>query len=59
MVLVFFKGDEKYVFVYDAKHAGNVIHRLGCFAANPDLSFTWYDATVLARTVRELAEAEG
>ena len=55
-VLALVKGNERYVFLYDDASRDEVLRTLGRFASNPDLSFTWYDAAVLAPRVREAAE---
>ena len=47
------KGCERYVFVYCAAQRVEVIKRISVFAADPDLSLTWYDAAMLAHKVRE------
>lgn len=52
-VLDFLKGDERYVFAYDDASRVEVLRCFGRFASNPELSFTWWDAAVLAKTVRE------
>jgi hypothetical protein len=53
------KGDERYVFTYDDEHRGDCLRALGRFASNPELSFSWYDASVMARRVREEAILAG
>lgn len=52
-VVALIKGKERYVFMYHDDHAGRLrlLTHLGIFAANPDLSFTWKDAAVLAKKV--------
>ena len=54
-VICLIKGEEKYIFLYDAEHQPETIRRLGMFASNPDLSFTWYDAAVLNQRIRQEA----
>lgn len=51
-VLALVKGTERYVFLYRDQYAVNVLHALGRFASNKDLSFTWYDAAVLSQKIR-------
>jgi hypothetical protein len=52
-VVTLVKGDEQYVLVF----AGNevaCISQLSRWAISDELSFTWYDAAVLSRKVREI-----
>lgn len=53
-VLALLKGDERYVFLYDDCSIEQVLQTLGRYAADPELSFTWYDAAVLSQRVRKL-----
>jgi len=55
-VLALVKGNERYVFLFDDSQRDEVLRQFGRFASNPDLSFNWYDAAVLAQRVREGAE---
>lgn len=48
--------DEKYIFLFDDEHSADCLRTLGRFATNQELSFTWYDAAILSRRVRELCE---
>lgn len=52
-ILALVKGSERYVFLYTASTRTDLFRTLGRFASNPELSFTWYDATVLSQKVRE------
>jgi hypothetical protein len=59
-VLALVKDSERYIFLYDEESSDTLLQTLGRFAADKDLSFTWYDAAVLiqkARYMREKAEA--
>ena len=56
-VLVLVKGTERYVFLYDDDRSLETLRTLGRFAADPDLSFMWYDAAVLSQKVREAQQA--
>ena len=51
-VLALVKGEERYVFLYTDQNRAGVLRVLGKFAANPELSFTWYDAAVLSQRIR-------
>ena len=57
-VLALLKGEERYVFLYDDRSADQLLQTLGRYAADPELSFTWYDAAVLSQRVRRLSEVE-
>lgn len=52
-VLALVKGAERYVFVYDDQSVDALIHSLRDHAANPRLSFSWFDAAVLTEKLRE------
>lgn len=56
--LALIKGNEKYVFLYDDATRGEVLRTLGRFASDPGLSFTWYDAAELSKTVRKRAKRD-
>jgi hypothetical protein len=55
-VLALVKDSERYVFLYDDESSSALLETLGRFAADTDLSFTWYDAAVLSQRVRRLRE---
>jgi hypothetical protein len=57
-VLALVKGNERYVFLFDDDNRVEMLRQLGRFAANPELSFTWYDAAVMSQKIRETALAE-
>lgn len=46
------KGPERYFFVYNDAHIIDVLRTMGRYAANPELSYTWYDAAVASQHVR-------
>jgi len=52
-VLALVKGRERYIFLYDDSQRAEALRMLGRYASQPDLSFTWYDAAVLSRKVRQ------
>lgn len=53
-VLALVKESERYVFLYDDESPAELLQTLGQYAADPQLSFTWYDAAVLSQKVRRL-----
>ena len=57
-VLALLKGQERYVFVYDEASRAELITAFRDHAADPALSFSWFDAAVLTRKAREQAAAE-
>lgn len=57
-MLALVKGEERYVFLYTDAQAAEVLQTIGRFASNPDLSFTWYDAAVVATKVRKQLEEQ-
>src|SRR5690242_16295653 len=56
-VLALIKGNERYVFVYDDEAHEPLVDALRDNAADPHLSFTWFDAAVLTEKAREQARA--
>lgn len=57
-VLAMMKGEERYVFLYDDQNRTETLRMLGRYAADPQLSFTWYDAAVMSKKIREMAAQE-
>lgn len=58
-VLALVKGHERYVFVYDDASQVALIEALQAWAMRPDLSFSWFDAAVLAdRSQQQLMAAQ-
>lgn len=55
-VLALVKNSERYVFLYDDDSTESVLQKLGQYAADKELSFSWYDAAVLSQKVRRLKE---
>lgn len=49
---------EGYAFLYDDESRAELKQLLGRFASSHDLSFTWYDAAVLAQKVRQEEQQE-
>jgi hypothetical protein len=58
-VLALVKEGERYVFLYDDESASQLLQTLGRYAADPELSFSWYDAAVLSQRVRHLQREAG
>lgn len=56
-ILALVKGEERYVFLYDDHNRVETLRLLGRYAADPQLSFTWYDAAVMSKKIREMANA--
>lgn len=48
LVLVFTKGEDRYIFIYDRMYIFETVKKLGQFASNPELNMTWSDAAALA-----------
>ena len=56
-VLALVKGPEHYIFVYDDASRQPLVDALRDNAADPRLSFNWFDAAVLTQKAREQAAA--
>lgn len=52
-VVALAKDGEKYVFVYDDASRKALLGAFGRLAQNPDLNFSWNDAAVLSRKIRQ------
>lgn len=57
-VLALVKGKEKFIFLFDDANRDETLRQLARFAANPELDFTWYDAAMLSRKIRETVLTE-
>ena len=56
-VIALCKGNERYIFLYDDRNRVPILRQFGMFAADEELSFTWYDAAVLSQRIRQTREA--
>ena len=54
-VIALVKGGERYVFLYDDDSSDEALRTIARHAANPELSFSWYDAAVLGQKIRHSA----
>jgi hypothetical protein len=54
-VLALMKGRERYVYVYDDASHDALIDAVRDHAADPRLSLSWFDASVLTRKARDQA----
>lgn len=52
-VLALVKGEERFLFMFDDKNRDETLRTLARFAADPELDFSWYDAAMLSRKIRE------
>lgn len=57
-VLALIKGNERFVFVYDDCSRQTLIDTFRDLAADPETSFSWFDATVLTDRAREQARGQ-
>lgn len=53
------KGNERYVWFWRDANRREMFASLSRFAANPELSFTWYDAAIVAQKIREAENKHG
>lgn len=56
-ILALIKGDESYVFVYDDESRQPLLDAFRDSAADPRLTFTWFDAMVMTEKAQEQARA--
>jgi hypothetical protein len=52
-VLALVKGNERFIFLFDDRNRDATLRQLARFAADPELDFTWYDAAMLSRKIRD------
>ena len=52
-VLALVKGEERFIFLYDDANRTETLRMLGRFAADPEIDFSWYDAAVLSKRIRD------
>jgi hypothetical protein len=55
-VLALFKGDQRYIFVYDDDSRDALIDDIRDKAADPAVPINWFDAAVLTQRVRDHEE---
>ncbi|MCS7166139.1 MAG: hypothetical protein RMI91_12625 [Gemmatales bacterium] len=58
-ILALHKGEEHYIFVYHEEARAEVVQVMREWASNPRLSFSWFDAAVLAQRVAKLSSTSG
>jgi hypothetical protein len=57
-VLALVRDGQRYIFLYDDNSMDTVLEKLADFAADPELDFTWHDASVLSERVLNLQDEE-
>ncbi|MFG0262957.1 MAG: hypothetical protein ACF788_11250 [Novipirellula sp. JB048] len=57
-VLALVKGEERFIFLFDDANRDETLRQLARFAADPDLEFSWYDAAMLSRKIRDAVPTE-
>ncbi|KAA1260027.1 hypothetical protein LF1_25650 [Rubripirellula obstinata] len=57
-VLALVKGEEKFIFLFDDENRDETLRQLARFAADPELDFSWYDAAMLSRKIRDAVPTE-
>jgi hypothetical protein len=58
-VLALIKGNERFIYIYDDAGQQPLIETFRDQAADPRLSFSWFDAAVLTEKAREQSQANG
>ncbi len=58
-VFTLVKDGEKYIFRFDDRSQRQLLGVFGRFAANPELNFSWHDAAVASKKLREICPAAG
>jgi len=56
-VLALFKGEERYIFVYDEESRESLIEDIRHKAADPTIPINWFDAAVLTERIRMREES--
>lgn len=52
-VLALVKGEDRFIFLFDDNNRDETLRQLARFAADPELNFSWYDAAMLSRKIRD------
>jgi len=52
-LLALVKDGESYIFLFDDYNSDEALRTLARYASDRDLSFTWQDATLLSRRIRQ------
>ncbi|MCA9130598.1 MAG: hypothetical protein KDB22_26095 [Planctomycetales bacterium] len=58
-VLVLVRDEHRYVFIYVDKYCTETLRMLGRFAADPGMNFSWLDAAVLSKKLRDETSNRG
>ncbi len=54
-IIIYPRGNERYVLLFDDEHQGEALRTLGRWACNSGLSFDWIDAVKLSMKIKEEA----
>ena len=57
-VLALVKGEERFIFLFDDINRDETLRQLARFAADPELDFSWYDAAMLSRKIRDAVPSD-
>jgi hypothetical protein len=52
-VVAYLKGEQRYIALYEDRHATEAIRTLGRWAAHPDLSLTWFDCARMTASIAD------
>ena len=55
-VLALVREEHRFVFLYDDDSIYTMLATLSQYANYPELDFTWYDAAMMAQSVRKMLE---
>ena len=56
-VLALFKGESRYIFVYDEESSETLIDDIRSKAADPTIPINWFDASILTERIRNREES--
>jgi len=57
-VLALTKGSERYIFLFNEEHRADTFRAFARYASDPELSFSWYDAAIMSRKIRQSDSSE-
>jgi len=57
-VLAIAKDGERFLFLYDDDSVEELIRVLGQYAADTELNFSWYDAALLSKRIKDRRPAD-
>lgn len=52
-ILTLVKNEHRFIFIYDDANRNETLRQIGRFASDPQLQFSWYDAALLSKKMKQ------